>query len=143
MHKLLRLYLFVLPLLFASLLIPQLLYAGPSVSPSSISFGSITLASASAPALPTVTFTNKGRQSITILQVISSSSVFAFSSPALPLVLSGHSSATFGVSFAPTTAGAFTGTITFTTNSKNNNVLTVSASGTATAAAPTQTYLLY
>jgi hypothetical protein len=143
MHKSFRLYLFVVLSLFASVLIPQLLYAGPSVSPTSISFGSVTLGSATALAPPSITFANNGRQSVTILQVISSSSVFAVSSPALPLVLSGHSSATFGVSFAPTTAGAFTGTITFTTNSKNNNVLTVSVSGTATAAAPPQTYLLY
>src|SRR6516165_9057274 len=142
MHKSFRRYLF-LPPLFASLLIPQLLYAGPSVSPSSISFGSVTLASATASALPTVTFTNNGRQSVTILQVTSSSSVFAVSGPALPLILSGHSSAIFGVSFAPTTAGTFTGTITFTTSFKNSSVLRVSVSGTATAAAPPPTHLLY
>jgi len=143
MHKSFRLYLFVRPLLFASLLTPKLLYAGPSVSPGSISFGSVTLASAAAPALSTVTFTNNGRQSVTIRQVTSSSSVFAVSGPALPLVLSGHSSAIFGVSFAPTTAGTFTGTISFTTSFKNSSVLTVSVSGTATAAAPAPTHLLY
>ena len=143
MHKSFRLYLFVLPLLFASLLIPKRLYAGPSVSPSSISFGSVTLASATAPALATVTFANNGRQSVTILRVTSSSSVFAVSGPALPLVLSGHSSAIFGVSFAPTTAGTFTGTITFTTSFKNSSGLTVNVSGTATAAAAAPTHLLY
>ena len=133
-----RLYLFVVCPLFASLLIPQLLYAGPSLSPSSISFGSVTLGSATAPA--DITFSNNGHQSVTILQLTSSSSVFVVSSPALPLVLTSHSSATFGVSFAPTTMGTFTGTITFTTNSKSNSVLTVSVVGTA---APTHTYLLY
>ena len=143
MHKSFRLYLFVLPPLFASLLTPKLLYAGPSVSPGTISFGSVTLASAAAPALSTVTFTNNGRQRVTILQVTSSSSVFAVSGPALPLVLSGHSSAVFGVSFVPTTAGTFTGTITFTTSFKNSSGLTVNVSGTATAAAPAPTHLLY
>src|SRR5215468_9692240 len=138
MHKSFRLYLFGLPLLF-----PKLLYAGPSVSPSSISFGSVALASATASALPTVTFTNNGRQSVTILQVTSSSSAFAVSGPALPLVLSGHSSAVFGVGFAPTTAGTFTGTITFTTSFKNSSGLTVNVSGTATAEAPAPTHLLY
>lgn len=89
------------------------------------------------------TYANNGRQSVTILQVTSSSSVFALSGPALPLVLSGHSSAIFGVGFAPTTAGTFTGTITFTTSFKNSSVLTVSVSGTATTAAPAPTHLLY
>ena len=142
MSKSSRLCLFVAMSLFASLLIPRLLYAGPSISPSSISFGSVTLGTATA-SLPTLTFTNYGRQSITILQVTCSSSVFVVSGPALPLVVGSHSSVTFGVSFAPTTAGTYTGAITFTTTFKNNNVLSVSVSGIATAATPTQTYLLY
>lgn len=143
MHKPFRPYLLMAVSLLAFMFLPQLLYAGPNVSPSSISFGSVTISSAAATALPTITFNNNGRQSVTLLQVTSSSPVFIVSGPALPLVLSGRSSATFGVSFAPTTAGTFTGTIAFTTNSKNNNVLTVSVSGTAAAPAPAQTYLLY
>jgi len=64
------------------------------------------------------------------------------SGPTLPLTLSGHSSATFAVSFVPTTPGTFTGTISFITNFKNNSTLTASVSGMANAVPTTQTYVL-
>ena len=142
MDKSFLLYLFFAATLVASLLTPSVLYAGPSISPTTITFSSITLGSATAMAVPTITVSNNGHQGISILQVASSSPTFVVSGPTLPLTLSGHSSATFAVSFVPTTPGTFTGTISFTTNFKNNSTLTASVSGTANAVPTTQTYLL-
>jgi len=142
MDKSFLLYLFFAATLVASLLTPSVLYAGPSISPTTITFSSITLGSATAMAVPTITVSNNGHQGISILQVASSSPTFVVSGPTLPLTLSGHSSATFAVSFVPTTPGTFTGTISFITNFKNNSTLTASVSGMANAVPTTQTYVL-
>jgi hypothetical protein len=122
---------------------PNPLLAGANVSPTSLTFGSVTVGTAST-ATSTVVVSNSGRQTVSILYVSSSlPTVFLVSGPALPLKLGPHSSVGFQVAFQPATVGTSSGTIAFTTNARHTNILTVSVSGTATAATPQQTYLLY
>jgi hypothetical protein len=125
-----------------TILCPSPLLASANVSPTSLTFGSVTVGMASAST--DIVVSNSGRQTISILQVSSSlPPVFLVSGPALPLTLSPHSSVAFQVAFQPAVAGSSNGTIAFTTHARHTNILTVSVSGTATAATPTQTYLLY
>jgi HYDIN/CFA65/VesB family protein/centrosomal CEP192-like protein len=144
MHKSSRPYLLGASFLIFSMLIPQLLYAGPGVTPTSLNFGSVTIGGVSAAALatPTITVFNNGHQNISLVRVGISSSAFTVSGPPLPVTISKGSSATFYVAFVPTTAGTYNGTISFTTTGKGATTLTVSVSGTAAAAPPAQTYLL-
>lgn len=147
MRQTLWVRLFICFSLALTILFPRPLLAGASVSPTSLSFGSVTMGAASAATPANVVVSNPGRQTLSLLQVSSSlPTVFVVSGPALPLTLGPHSSVVFQVAFQPAAAGNYSGIIAFTTdarNNGNNNVLTVGVSGTATAAATsTQTYLL-
>jgi hypothetical protein len=144
-------------------LTPSLIYAGPSISPTSITFSPVTLGPATAIAVPTITVTNNGRQSISIRQVTSSSPIFVASGPALPLTLSGHSSATFfhrhglfqhrissitvpisfaadqstsfNVFFVPATGRSLSGTVTVASNASNSpTAIKLSGSGVSATA---------
>jgi hypothetical protein len=114
---------------------------GVGVTPSAVSFGSVTVGNNSF--LATVVVTNASRQSVSVLQVSSNLPEFIVSGPSLPLSLPGRGSASFQVLFRPDSATSYSGTINFTTNSKNGGVRSVSVSGIGTsAAAPAPTYLL-
>ena len=128
--------------LLLSTLFARPLLAGPGVSPSSVSFGSVTVGATSSRA--TVVVSNNG-QSLSILKVSTSLSEFIVSGPALPLNLGPHGSATFQVVFAPDSAANFNGIVSFATNFHGgSNVLNVSVSGTGVAglAAASPTYFL-
>jgi hypothetical protein len=103
-----------------------------SASPGSLSFGNIPTGTSAA---QKVTVTNTGSASVNITQVTVSGEGFSASPATLPLTLTGGQNTSFNVTFAPTTAGVFTGTVTVS-SSATDSPATVSLSGTGT------TYLL-
>lgn len=106
-----------------------------SESPSSLSFGSVTVDTASS--AQGFTVTNTGSQKVTIEKVASSSSQFEVTGPTLPLTLSAGQGASFLVVFAPTSAGTFSGSISISCNRLARGGRTVAVSGTGVSAAPT------
>jgi Abnormal spindle-like microcephaly-assoc'd, ASPM-SPD-2-Hydin len=114
-------------------------HAGVGVNPTSLSFGSVTVNTTSQAA--TVVLTNGGGP-VSIQQISSSLPEFVVISPAMPINLGPHGSASIQVVFRPDAALTFSGTIVLQTNRKNS--ATISISGTGTTAAPTSSpsYLL-
>jgi Abnormal spindle-like microcephaly-assoc'd, ASPM-SPD-2-Hydin/Immunoglobulin I-set domain len=115
-------------------------HANVRATPSSVNFGSESVGSTSAPR--TVTITNENRRSITISGVSSSSAQFSFSGPSLPAKLSPGQSLTGSVTFKPSVAQAFSGTLEFTRANGWTIPVTLSGTGTgqsspSTAVAPT------
>src|SRR4029077_13284386 len=111
--------------------------AGSSAStvPSSLSFGSINVNSFSSPQGFTVM--NTGTQKLTIGSVVSSSSQFAVSGPALPVVLQAGQGASFRVVFGQTSSGPFSAAINIQFIRSARSVSTISVSGTGFAPSPT------
>src|SRR5438445_8045732 len=105
--------------------------ATPGVlSPSSqtLSFGSVQV---SGSATQSETLTNTGGTTITVSQANVSGNGFSISGLNVPLTLIAGQSFTFGTTFAPTSAGSVTGTISLTSDA-SNSTLTISLSGTGT-----------
>jgi chitodextrinase len=109
--------------------------ANPTVSesPSSLSFGSVSVNALSAPQRFTVM--NMGSHQITIESVASSSSQFVVTGPSLPLTVNLGQGASFQVVFEPTTVGTFSGTINVSLNRYSREVKSVAVSGTGLATA--------
>ena len=145
MHKTLRVCL-SLGWLFVSLVfLPLPILAGVGVNPASLSFGSVTVNTASSAA--TVVITNNGGQSVSILQVSSSLPEFIVISPAMPIMLGPHSSASFQVVFQPDAQLTYSGNIILNTGHKGGGAQTISVSGTGTTSSSasstsSQSYLL-
>ncbi len=99
-------------------------------NPTSLSFGNVTVGSNQS---LSETVTNTGGTSVTISQVGVSGSGFTLSGITAPLTLSAGQSATFSVTFTPTTAASASGSVTITSNG-SNPTLTMPLSGTGTAA---------
>lgn len=115
--------------------------AGVSASPTSLSFGSVSVGSSSSAAM--IVLTNQGKQSVTITQASSSLPEFILSGPALPVTMQSGQSESFQIVFQPDTSGTFSGNILFNLNRTTGGQITVPVSGTgAAAAATTATYLL-
>ena len=122
-----------LGLFFVSLIFsPIPVRAGVGVNPTSLSFGSVTVNATSSAA--TVVLTNYGRETVSILQVSSSLPEFIVASPALPITLRPHSSASVQVVFRPDAALTFDGSIVLRTGHRGGGSQTVSVSGTGTPA---------
>ena len=101
------------------------------VSPTSLSFGNVTVGSSST---QTVTLTciphlGKGTGSVTVSQATVSGAGFSISGLSLPLTLTAGRSTTFNAIFAPTSSGSVTGSISIASNATNSPA-TVSLSGT-------------
>jgi len=145
MHKT-RLACLSLGLLFVgSAFFPLPVQAGVGVNPASLSFGSVTVNTTSSAAA--VVVTNNGRQTVSILQVSSSLPEFIVISPAMPITLGPHGSASFQVAFRPDAALTYSGSIVLSTGHKGGGVQTISVSGTGTTASSasstsSQSYLL-
>jgi hypothetical protein len=146
MHKT-RLVCLSLGLFFvSSLFLSTPIQAGVGVKPASLSFGSVTVNTSSSAA--TVVVTNNGGQAVTILQVASSLPEFIVISPAMPITLGPHGSASFQVAFQPDAAKSFSGSIVFSTSRVNGGgTQSISVSGTGTTASSvsstsSQSYLL-
>ena len=99
-------------------------------NPTSLPFGSVTVGSKQT---LSETVSNTGGSSVTISQVGISGTGFSLTGITAPLTLTAGQSATFSVSFAPTTSGAASGSVTITSNASNPS-LTIPLSGTGTAA---------
>jgi len=100
-----------------------------SVSPTSINFGNVTVGSSKS---QTVTLTNSGTASVTVSQAAITGTGFSISGLSLPLTLAAGQNATFKATFAPTTAGSVTGSLSVVSNATNSPA-TVSLSGTGVA----------
>jgi hypothetical protein len=96
-------------------------------SPSSLSFGSVTVGSNQS---LSETLTNTGASSVTISQVGISGTGFSLSGITTPATLTPGQSATFTVTFTPPSAGSASGNLTVT-SSASNPTLTIPLSGTA------------
>jgi len=109
-----------------------------SANPTSLSFGSVTIGKQSS---LSETITNTGASSVTVSQVGITGTGLTVSGIATPLTLNGGQSATFTVTFIPTTSGAVSGSL-IVTSTATNSTLTIPVSGTgvtpgALAANPT------
>ena len=101
-----------------------------TANPSSINFGSVQVGNSTS---QSETLTNSGGSSVTISQVTVTGSGFSVSGINPPLTLTPGQSFTFSATFAPTSAGAVSGSIAVVSSGSNPN-LSVPLSGTGTAA---------
>jgi Abnormal spindle-like microcephaly-assoc'd, ASPM-SPD-2-Hydin/Protein of unknown function (DUF1573) len=99
-------------------------------SPSSLSFGSETVGHMES---LTETVTNTGGSTLTISQVGVSGTAFSFSGITTPVSLTAGQTASFKVSFDPSSAGSASGTLTLTSNGSNPS-LSVPLTGTGLTA---------
>jgi Abnormal spindle-like microcephaly-assoc'd, ASPM-SPD-2-Hydin len=106
-----------------------------TVTPTSLAFGSIAINTTSSS--QTVTVKNTGTATLNITGVSISPSQFAVSGPSSTSVAPG-SSAAYSVTFKPTATAAYSGTLSFTTNSATA-VAPVTLSGTGMNSTPTPT----
>src|SRR5262249_20494613 len=97
--------------------------AGSGVTPgtlgpnhTSLSFGTVTVGNKQT---LSETVTNTGGTTVTISQVAISGSGFSFTGLTTPVTLNAGQSTTFSVSFAPTSAGSASGSLTITSNGSN------------------------
>jgi hypothetical protein len=102
-----------------------------TVTPASLSFGSITTGTSTT---QSVTVTNSGNASVTLTQISESGTGFSVSGCTLPLTLAAGQSTSFNVTFDPATASSLSGSVTVTSNAANSpEVISLSGAGTAPA----------
>lgn len=101
-----------------------------SANPAALSFGSVQVGNN---ANLSETLTNTGSSSVTISQANLSGTGFSISGLNLPLTLTASQSVTFSATFAPSAAGAASGSLSVVSNA-SNSPLTIAFSGTGTAA---------
>ena len=105
---------------------------GITVSASSVAFGTVTLNTTTT---KTVTLTSSGTAALTISSASVAGTSFGDSGVGFPVTLNPGQSAVLTLSFDPTTAGSFSGSVTI---SSNASTATISLSGTGQApVAPT------
>jgi centrosomal CEP192-like protein/ASPM-SPD-2-Hydin domain-containing protein/HYDIN/CFA65/VesB family protein len=97
-----------------------------SLSTSTLDFGSVTAGSSKA---LTVTAANTQTQSVTITSIAISTKYFTLTAPSLPVVIAAGQSVSLGVNFTPNAAGAFTATLSVSSDA-SNTVPNLSLSGT-------------
>ncbi|MGA7512838.1 MAG: choice-of-anchor D domain-containing protein [Candidatus Sulfotelmatobacter sp.] len=102
-----------------------------SATPTSFSFGSLQVGTNQT---QTETLKNAGGDSLTISQATVSGAGFNYTGLTLPLTLAANQSTTFGVVFAPSTAGASSGSIALTISGSSTTV-DIALSGTGVAPA--------
>jgi hypothetical protein len=117
-------------------------HASLGVSPSAVSFGSVTVNSSSSAA--TIVVTNTSRQSVTLESISNGSAEFVVTGAALPVALGAHQSISFQVVFRPNAASAFSASIRFNAGRRGGITTAVTVSGTGIAPPPPApaTYLL-
>lgn len=101
-----------------------------SPSPSSLAFGSIQVGSNTS---QSETLTNTGGSSVTISQATPSGAGFSISGLSLPVTLAVNQGVTFTTTFAPTAAGAASGSLSIVSDG-SNSPLAIPLSGTGLAA---------
>jgi hypothetical protein len=95
-------------------------------NPTSFSFGNVQVGTSQA---QTETLKNRGGENLTISQATITGPGFSYTGLSLPLTLAPSQSTTFGVAFAPTSAGASNGTLSITI-SGSSTTLDIAVSGT-------------
>lgn len=126
---------------FSTFLISAAATAQMAFSFSNVSFGTVQIGSS---LIIPVAVTNTGKSTVTISQASVSGTGFSFAGPNLPITLAPQQTANLSVSFAPQTAGAVSGSLTFSGwaswgghNTVHSSASTVALSGTGyTALAP-------
>jgi hypothetical protein len=112
-----------------------------TASPTSVSFGAVGLGSASS---QTVTLKNNGGENVTVTAATAAGAGFSDSGLTLPLTLTPSQTATFSISFAPTTTGAVTGNVALTLSGEAEVDIGLSGTGvlpaTLTASPTSQTF---
>jgi hypothetical protein len=101
-----------------------------SASPSSLAFGNVTDGTSSK---QTVTLKNSSNSSVSVSKIAVSGTYFSVGGLTTPVTLAAGQTAGFSVTFAPTTAGAFTGSVAVTSTA-SNSALSIALSGTGAAA---------
>lgn len=100
-------------------------------SPTSFSFGNVLVGTKQT---QTETLNNSGGENVTISQASVTGSGFSYSGLSLPLTLAPNQSTTFGVVFAPTTAGSANGALSLTIDGSSTTVdFAVSGTGVTPA----------
>jgi len=107
--------------------------AGLSVTPASAAFGNVVTGVANS---QTIQLTNTGNATLTVSQATVAGSGFSIGSLSVPLNIAPSQSASFNVQYAPTTAGAVTGSLSIVSNASSSPA-TVALSGTGVAATTT------
>jgi hypothetical protein len=102
--------------------------AALSETSASITFTSVQVGQNQA---QTETVTNTGGVNATISQATAMGTGFSLTGPSLPVTLTPGQSTSFSVTFAPQSAGSFSGSVAISSNASNPN-LSVALSGTAT-----------
>lgn len=100
----------------------------------SLSFGNVNTGSATT---LTVTLSNTGGGSMSISQLSVSGAGFSVSGFTTPATLAAGAAATLSVSFAPSSATSYSGTLSITSNA-SNSILTIPLSGTGVQASQAQ-----
>lgn len=103
--------------------------AGLTVSPSSLSFGSVAVGQN---ITQIVQLTNNENANVVLNLATMAGSAFAMSGLSLPMTIGAGQSLSFSVRFSPTASGSATGSITFTDAAANSpQVLNLAGSGTS------------
>ena len=102
-------------------------------TPGSVAFGNVPTGATST---QSVTLGNTGSQTVFVTGDTLTGASFSTSGLSVPLTLTGGQSTTFSVSFAPSAAGSFTGTLVAVSNASNSPT-SLALSGTGTADGPT------
>jgi hypothetical protein len=106
--------------------VPQL-----TISAASLAFGSVTLNNKQA---KTLTLTSSGTAAVTVNSVSEAGAGFSLSGSSFPVTLNPGQSVGVVVTFDPTAASSYSGTITVTSDSASSGTATVNLSGTGVAA---------
>jgi hypothetical protein len=93
-------------------------------SPATLSFGNVSVGSSST--LP-ISFTNTGTSYVTLSNVASTGTGYTFSGPTLPVSIAPNTTVAFNVLFAPSAAGASSGTLVL-----RNGGISINLTGTGT-----------
>jgi hypothetical protein len=100
------------------------------INATSVGFGNVTL---NTPATQTVILSSTGTGSVTVNSVVLAGTGFTMSGPTFPATLTPGQTATVGVEFDPTTAGAASGSLTITSTSSSNGTVVIPLTGTGVA----------
>jgi Abnormal spindle-like microcephaly-assoc'd, ASPM-SPD-2-Hydin len=101
-----------------------------SASPASMGFGNVSVGSSSP---KSVSLQNTGNAPLTITQASTSGAGFSMSGLSMPMTINAGSSTTFTATFAPTTSGSASGSISIASN-VTGSPLTIALSGAGTQA---------
>jgi hypothetical protein len=101
-----------------------------SINATSVGFGNVALNQA---ATQTLTLSSTGTASVTVNSAAVAGAGFTLSGTSFPITLTPGQTASVGIQFDPTVAGAASGTVTISSTSSSNGTATIPLTGTGTA----------